>query len=189
MKRVLIALAMAAAVAGCSRTSSPESVVEEFMRAGETGRCDALPDLLTTESRQMLGDKLKQSCQQSAQQNKAKEGQKTLRSLQVLDRREDGDKVTLRLQPTFSDNSTQPPASFVLLRQEGRWRLDLMQTAAANGKNEGMGGPGAAGPQMPGAPGAAPAEPPAAGNTTTTTTNSTTTTTEGEADESGNSAE
>ena len=188
MKRVMIALALAGCVAACSRASTPEAVIEEFMRASETGRCDSLPDMFTSDSRQMLGEKLKQSCRESADQRKAGKGeQRTLKSLAVLDRQEQGDKVTLRVQPTLSDNSTQPAMPFVLLRQDGRWRIDLMQTAAANGKNEGPGGPGA--PQMPGAraPGANPA-PPVATNTVTTTTNSTTTT-EGEANESENSAE
>jgi hypothetical protein len=164
MKRLMIGLMAAASLVACSRTTAPEAVVEEVMRASETGRCDTLADNFSASSRQMIGDKLKESCRQETEQRKGKPAQKTLKSLKVVDRKEEGDRATVRLEPEFSDGSRETAQSFVLVKEDGRWKIDLLATAAANGKSQGGGGGGSPMSPMPsGPPAAGPTAPPAAG--------------------------
>jgi hypothetical protein len=156
MKRLMIGLMATMSLIACARGGSPEAVVEEVMRAGETGRCDNLAENFTATSRQMIGEKLKQSCLES--KGKEKAGNKTLKTLKVVDRQEQGDRATVRLEPEFSDGSKQPAQTFVLMREDNRWRIDLLATAAANGKNDSGAGPGGPG----GMPSPTPAPPAAA---------------------------
>jgi Domain of unknown function (DUF4878) len=190
MNRIALGLTLALAMAACSRGSStPEGAVQEFVLAVQSGRCDGLSDYLASNSRATLGPKFETACRSGKMKN---EGGKQLASFKTIDKQENGDRATVRLQEQFSDGTTGDTNSFVMVREDGRWRLDLFATGMA-GRQGGAGGvptgpvapptptPDVTMPPTP-TPDAAPKAQGGETNTTTTTSNSSTATDEAQPD-------
>lgn len=136
MKHVLIAVAVLGGLAACSRGGEPEAVIEELARVGETGRCDRLPELITKASRDMVGGKLEAACKAGIEQRKSdpKKAERKLKRLNVLNKTENGDKTTVRAEPEYEDGSKESAQDFVMVKEDGQWRIDLLATGmAANG--------------------------------------------------------
>ncbi len=136
MKHVLIALAVIGGLAACSRGGEPEAVIEELARVGETGRCDRLPELITKASRDMVGAKLETACKAGIEARKTdpKKAERKLKRLNVLNKTENGDKTTVRAEPEYEDGSKESAQDFVMVKEDGQWRIDLLATGmAANG--------------------------------------------------------
>lgn len=154
MKRLVLTVAMAAALAACSGASStPAGVAQEFMRKLSSGDCTGISSYLAA-SNQSIAPKLEQACTVQAAQKKNNPGQeKTLTSVNVLESTENGDRATVRLEGVFSDGSKEGGETLTLVREEGRWRVDLL---AAKGSGRSGAGDGPAGPMAP------PTEPPTA---------------------------
>ncbi len=68
MKHLLLAVAVIAGLAACSRGGEPEAVIEEMVRLGETGRCDRVPQLVTKASSETVGSLLEQACKAGVEQ-------------------------------------------------------------------------------------------------------------------------
>ncbi len=153
MRHFVIGLAMAATLAGCSRGGgSPEAVVEDLVRRTEAGDCKGLGDSFSASSRQMIGPKMEEACRMGAEQRKsdpAKAKEKSLKTLHVLEKKEEGDRATVRFQPEMNDGTRAEAQTFVLVKEEGKWRIDLLATGMASGAGQ------------DGAPGMAPGAPPA----------------------------
>ncbi len=158
MKRLILTVAMSAALAACSGASgSPAGVAEEFMRKLDTGNCTGLGDMLSNSSK-AIAPKLEQACSAQAEMKKSMPDKgKTLSSVNVLEATENGDRATVRLEGVFSDGSKEGGDALTLVREDGRWKIDILATGMAAG---GGAGPAPTAPPVgpmpttPGAPGA-----------------------------------
>jgi hypothetical protein len=139
MKHVLIAVAIIGGLAACSRGGEPEAVIEELARVGETGRCDRLPQLITKASRDMVGSKLETACKTGIEQRKADpaKAERKLKRLNVLSKTENGDKTTVRAEPEYEDGSKETAQDFVMVKEDGEWKIDLLATGMAAGAGGG----------------------------------------------------
>jgi hypothetical protein len=140
MKHILIGLSLAAALAGCSRGGSPAAVVEEFARKMESGSCSGVQDSLAASSRAMAGPKLEQACQAAAEmkKNDPKAKDKTIKSMRVVESKEEGDRATVRMETEYSDGTKSgADQAITLVKEDGRWKIDLMATGMAAGGNAG----------------------------------------------------
>ncbi len=151
MKRLVLTVAMVAALAACSRGSgTPAGVAEEFMRKLDSGSCTGLGDYLSNSSK-AIAPKLEQACTAQVEMKKSMPDKgKTLSSVNVLEATENGDRATVRLEATFSDGSKEGGEALTLVREDGRWKIDILATGMSAGG-------GGAGP----APTAPPMTPPA----------------------------
>lgn len=127
MKRFALGLCLIGATTACSGASAPEGVVETFMLGMQDRRCDGVADSLTATSRRMAGSKVEAACRRGVMKARGKQ----LAGLTLVDKQEDGNRATVRLQPRYADGSTDAPQSFVLLREDGGWKLDLLATGVA----------------------------------------------------------
>ena len=163
MKRLILTVAMVAALAACSRGSgTPAGVAEEFMRKLDTGNCTGLGDYLSNSSK-AIAPKLEQACAAQVEMKKsmpdAAKG-KTLSSVNVLEATENGDRATVRLEGVFSDGSKEGGDALTLVREDGRWKIDILATGMAAG---GGAGPNPTAPPMTPPPGMTPTAPGAPG--------------------------
>lgn len=143
MKRLMLTVAMVAALAACSRSSAtPAGVAEEFMRKLDSGNCTGLGDYLSNSSK-AIAPKLEQACAAQKEMKKSMPDKgKTLSSVNVLEATENGDRATVRLEGVFSDGSKEGGEALTLVREDGRWKIDILATGMAAG----AGGSGGAGP-------------------------------------------
>lgn len=134
MKRLVLTISMVAALAACSRSSStPAGVAEEFMRKIASGDCAGLGDYLSASSRS-IAPKLEQGCTlQAAERKNGPDKDKTLSSVNVLEATENGDRATVRIEGVFSDGSKEGGETLTLVREEGRWRIDLLAGKSGGG--------------------------------------------------------
>jgi hypothetical protein len=137
MKHLLLAVAVLGGLTACSRSGEPEAVLEELVRVGETGRCDRVPELITKAGRDMMGPTLEAGCKAAYEQSKGKTERK-LKRMNVVNKTEDGDKVTVRAEPEFEDGSKEPAQDFVLVKEDGQWRIDLLATSAGMAAGAGV---------------------------------------------------
>lgn len=130
MKHVLLAVAVVGSLAACSRGGEPETVLDEFARISETGRCERVPELITKSSRDMLGDMLQEACKAGleARKNDPSKAEKKLKRVNVLEKTENGDKTTVRVEPEFQDGSKEPAQNFVMVKEGNEWKIDLVAT-------------------------------------------------------------
>lgn len=146
MKQLLIAVAVIGGLAACTRGGEPEAVIEELARVGETGRCDRVPELISKSSRDLAGAKLETACKEGVEKRKTDPKlQRKLKQINVLSRNDEGDKSTVRAEPEYEDGSKEPAQNFVMVKEDGQWRIDLLATGMAAGA--GAPGGGAAPPQ------------------------------------------
>lgn len=140
MKRLILSVAMVAALGACSRGSAtPAGVAEEFMRKLDSGNCTGLGDYLSNSSK-AIAPKLEQACTAQTEMKKnmpdAAKG-KTLSSVNVLESTENGDRATVRLEGVFSDGSKEGGDALTMVREDGRWRVDILATGMAAGAGGG----------------------------------------------------
>lgn len=157
MKRILLGLSLTIALMACSRGGgSPAAVVEDFARKMESGSCSGVQDMLTASSRGVAGPKLEQACQAAAEmrKNDPKAKGKTIKAMKVLESKEEGDRATVRLETEYSDGTKEAGDAITLVREDGRWKIDLMATGMS-------GGGGGESPQAPAMAPATPAPAPA----------------------------
>ena len=180
MKRLVLGIALAAGLAACSGSNTPGAVTEQFFRKLESGDCNGIQDYLSANSRAAAGQKIEQVCTLGSAARKADpakaqaEGIKTFR---IADSKEEGDRATVRFEAE-SNNGQKANDTVHLVREDGRWKIDL--TAGGGGMGGGMGaGPSPSATPPVTAPTPAPTAP---STTTTTTTNTTSTTDEGTAE-------
>jgi len=137
MKHLLLTIAVIGGLAACSRGGEPEAVIEELARVGETGRCDRLPQLISASSAQMVGPKLEAACKEGIEQRKNNpdkaKAERKLKRINVLNKSENGDKTTVRAEPEYEDGSKEPAQDFVMVREDGQWKIDLLATGMAAG--------------------------------------------------------
>jgi hypothetical protein len=131
MKHVLIAAALVGGLAACNRSGGePEAVLQEFAMIGETGKCERVPELITKASRDMLGAMLESACKSSMEMRKAdpSKAEKKIKRINVLEKTENGDKTTVRAEPEFEDGSKETAQNFVMAKEDGEWKIDLIAT-------------------------------------------------------------
>jgi hypothetical protein len=166
MKRLAIGFALTTALVACSGSGgTPAAAVEEFMKKVEAGECDGLRDYISASGRELAGPSIEQVCGVAKEQrakNPEKAKQEGLKQIHVVESKEEGDKATLKFEPERNDGQRESAGTFVMVKEDGRWRIDLLGTAQAMG----AGGPGGLGGMGPGAPAptpgpAQPAPPPA----------------------------
>lgn len=160
MKRLILTVSMVAALAACSRGSgTPAGVAEEFMRKLDSGSCTGLGDYLSNSSK-AIAPKLEQACTAQTEMKKnmpdAAKG-KTLSSVNVLESTENGDRATVRLEGVFSDGTKEGGEALTMVREDGRWKIDILATGMAAGAGGGAGAAPTAPPTM--TPPTAPAVP------------------------------
>lgn len=163
MKRIVLGLSLVVALAACSRGGNPAAVVEDFARKMDSGNCTGIQDSLSSSSRAMVGSKLEQACSAAAEmkKNDPKAKDKTIRSMRVVESKEEGDRATVRLETEYSDGTKSGGSEAVtLVKEDGRWKIDLMATGMA--QSGGLNGPGAAPAAPQTTPAPAPAQPGAA---------------------------
>ena len=138
MKRLVLTVAMVAALAACSRGSgTPAGVAEEFMRKLDSGNCTGITDYLSNSSK-AIGPKLEQACAAQVEMKKSMPDKgKTLSSVNVLEATENGDRATVRLEGVFSDGSKEGGDALTLVREDGRWKIDILATGMAAGGGAG----------------------------------------------------
>lgn len=151
MKRLILTVSMVAALAACSRGSgTPAGVAEEFMRKLDSGSCTGLGDYLSNSSK-AIAPKLEQACTAQTEMKKnmpdAAKG-KTLSSVNVLESTENGDRATVRLEGVFSDGTKEGGEALTMVREDGRWKIDILATGMAAGAGGGAGPNPAAPPTM-----------------------------------------
>jgi hypothetical protein len=157
MKRLAIGLAMTAALLACKGSGgTPAAAVEEFMKKIETGDCNGLRDYIAANSRDIAGPKLEQVCgmaktERDKSPEKAKE--EGLKQIHVVEAKEEGDKATLKIEPERNNGRRESAATFVMVKEDNRWKIDLLATGQAMGGAAGGMGAG------PGAPGGMPTPP------------------------------
>lgn len=139
MKHLVLAVAVIGGLAACSRGGEPEAVIEELARVSETGRCDRLPELITQSSRDMVGGKLEAACKAGVEQrkNNPAKTERKLKRINVLNKTENGDKTTVRAEPEYEDGTKEQPQDFVMVKEGGEWKIDLLATGMANGAGGG----------------------------------------------------
>jgi hypothetical protein len=132
MKHLLLPLAVIGGLAACSRGGEPEAVIEEMVRLAETGRCDRVPQLVTKASSQGIGALLEQACKMGVEErNKSGKAAPKLKRINVLSRTESGDKTMVRAEPEYEDGSKQGAEDFVMVKEGGEWKIDLLATNMA----------------------------------------------------------
>ena len=147
MKRLAVVLAMTVALVACSRGGgTPAAAVEEFLKKIESGDCDGLRDYISANSREFMGPKLEQVCgiakvERDKSPDKAK--QEGLKQIHVVETKEEGDKATLKIEPERNDGRREAAGTFVVVKEDGRWKIDLLATGEAMGGGAGLGRPGA----------------------------------------------
>lgn len=150
MKRIILSLSLTMALVACSSGNSPAAVVEDFARRMESGNCSGVQEHLSASSRGMVGPKLEQACQQAAEmkKNDPKAKDKTIRSMRVVESKEEGDRATVRMETEYSDGTKSgADQALTLVKEDGRWKIDLLATGMAAGG--GMGGGQNATPMAP----------------------------------------
>jgi hypothetical protein len=163
MKRLAIGIAMTAALVACSGSGgTPQAAAEEFLRKMSTGDCEGLREYISANGRELVGPKIEQGCgmaKTERDKDPAKAQKEGLKEVHVVEAKEEGDKATLKIEPERNDGRREPAGTFVMVKEEGRWRIDLLATGQAMGAGMGP-GPGTE-PQMPTPPAAAPQPAPA----------------------------
>jgi hypothetical protein len=130
------------------------------MKKIETGDCNGLRDYIASNSREVMGPKLEQVCsiaKTERDKNPDKAKQEGLKQIHVVETKEEGDKATLKIEPERNNGRREPAGTFVMVKEDGRWKIDLLATGQAMGAGGGLGGPGA----MPAPPTPAPQPAPA----------------------------
>lgn len=149
MKRLAIGLAMTAALIACSGGGgTPEAAVEEFMRKIESGDCNGLRDYIAANGRDLVGPKLEQVCgiaKTERDKSPEKAEQQGLKEIHVVENKQEGEKATLKIEPERNNGTRESAATFVMVKEEGRWKIDLLATGQAMGGGAagGLGGMGA----------------------------------------------
>jgi hypothetical protein len=159
MKRNVLLLAVVAAVGACSgepMASTPGATIEELTRKLDTGRCVGLREYFTSNMRETFGDKIDQGCTKNIERRRKlpDPDSQRLKQVTIHDTQEQGDRAIVLATFENRAGEKEGPQSYVLVREEGRWRLDLLATTQLN--RAGAAGPGGPeGPLMPppGAPG------------------------------------
>jgi len=134
MKLILVTHAVLGGLAACSRGGAPEAAIEEMGRISESGNCERLPQLISASTRDTFGPKLEAACREEVERRKTNppKNERKLKQINVLQRTENGeDRVTLRAEPEFEDGSKEAAQDFVMVREEGEWRIDLLATGMA----------------------------------------------------------
>jgi hypothetical protein len=163
MKQLAIGLAMTAVLAGCSGSTAdgPAAAAEVFMKKINTGDCNGLRDDISASGRDILGPTMERACgtvKSQLDQNPelAKQG---IKQIHVVENKEEGDKATVKFEPERNDGQRGGTGTLVMVKEDGRWKVDLFASVqamtAGNGGLGGLGGMGA----NPGRPAPAPAPP------------------------------
>lgn len=171
MKRNFLILAAVAAIGACSNAdATPGATVEAFSRRLDNGACVGLREYIASNMREAFGENIELLCTRGIEERRKipnSEGDR-LKQVTILDTQEEGDRAIVRAE--FEEQSGRKQSQpFVLVREENRWRIDLLNTMQLNRAGPG-GPPGPGGAPMPppgapamgpGAPGAPEAPPPA----------------------------
>jgi hypothetical protein len=137
MRKFFLAVGLTVAMGACSSAAAPEAALEELVRIGESGDCQRLPQLISKSGRDMVGPKLEAGCRQAQEERKKDpaKAEKKLKRINVLNRQESGeDRVTLRAEPEYEDGSKDSAQDFVMVREEGAWKIDIMASGKSNGQ-------------------------------------------------------
>jgi hypothetical protein len=124
MKLTVIGGGLLAVLAGCGSPQSPEAAIEDMYRAIDGGNCSGFQDRFSQASRQTLGPKLDTICQTVSAQLKTKGDEQRLKQLHILEKTEDGDRVTMRVQPEMRDGHREDAAQVRMIRENGAWKVE-----------------------------------------------------------------
>ena len=142
MKRLILGLAVVAAIGACSRGGgTPGAVVEDFARRLDSGNCTGLRDVFANNSRELVGEKIESVCQLGVEQRKSMPNadQQRLKTVHIMETKEEGDRATVRADIETNAGQRQGAQTFVLVRENGAWKIDLLATGQMN--RGGAGGP------------------------------------------------
>ena len=105
---------------GCS--SGPKATVEDFYSAVEAGKTSEAAELLSANTRQLLGPaKLQQAIVASNKEIKASGG---VDSLKILDEQVTGDIASVNAQVTYNNGKVQSEV-VNLVKEDGAWKINL----------------------------------------------------------------
>lgn len=135
MNRLLAMLVMVGSLAlvGCGGSGGPGDTVKDLMTAMEKGDAGKVKELAP--GMKMLGDdKLEGMVEQMKLEAKKKGG---IKDIEIIEEKIDGDKATVKYKVTMGDGTSDGEDEMQLIKDEGKWIVDM----GDEGKPGGMGGP------------------------------------------------
>lgn len=137
MKRIVLSLSIVAAVAGCSRAgATPGDTVQQFTMGLENGQCVGIKDMIAKTGSGIegsdVGDRIERVCTRGVEERRKipveEQDRERLKQVNILDTQENGDSAVVKIEFETRAGEKLPPQQVALLRQDGRWRIDLEGT-------------------------------------------------------------
>lgn len=118
----IITMLLIFAFVGCGGSSGPEDIVKDFFKSIEAGNVDAASDMMSTQIVSMLGkEKLAQAIEEQSKEIKGKGG---ISSIDIKDKEETKDAITMNVTITYGDGSTKTEKTKLVL-EDGKWKIGI----------------------------------------------------------------